>query len=72
MTIHFGATVADKEGLLMDMEQMKREYNRYEMWNPAYRTLAEYKQTLKTDQINTITSSLLEKTKRERGSRFDF
>ena len=46
MNIHFGPTVVKNEGLMIDFAMLKKEYNRYERWNPAYRTMAEYNQTV--------------------------
>jgi hypothetical protein len=33
MKLHFGSA-AEQEGLLLDFEAQKREYGRYERWNP--------------------------------------
>ena len=39
MNLHFGATVAEKEGLYMNFGQLKKEYQRYEDWHPAKKVL---------------------------------
>ena len=41
MKIHFGSK-AEEDGLLMDLDWMKREYHRYEKWNPRNRLQSEY------------------------------
>jgi len=38
MALHFGSA-AKKEGMLMDFESMKREFHRYEKWNPNNRII---------------------------------
>ena len=41
MKLHFGS-LAEKEGMLLDIAAMKKEYQRYEKWNPANRLKKEY------------------------------
>ena len=71
MKLHFGST-AQSEGLLMDFEAMKREYQRYEKWNPMLRNMKDFADGTSADQIKGVTSSLLEKSKKERQGKFDF
>ena len=42
MDLHFGPTLSRQEGLYMDFELGKREYQRYEYWNPNKRVLQQY------------------------------
>ena len=71
MKLHFG-NLAEKEGMLIDFEAMKREYHRYERWNPQNRLIKDYTYTPEEEAVKSITSSLLEKSKKERFGRFDF
>ena len=43
MKAHFGST-AEKEHLLMDFAEMKKEYERYEKWHPLNRIKKDYEQ----------------------------
>lgn len=38
MKLHFGSA-AEKEGLLIDFQEMKKEYQRYENWQPTTRVI---------------------------------
>lgn len=67
MKLHFGST-AEKEGMLIDFEEMKKEYQRYENWHPLTRMYKEKAQS----QMQSVTSSLIEKTKKEARGKFDF
>lgn len=58
--------------MLLDFEGMKREYQRYEKWNPQNRLRAEYTDVIETESINRITSKLLDKSQKTRYSKFDF
>ena len=58
MKIHFGSN-AEEKGLLMDLDWMKREYKRYERWNPMNRLQAEYLDEFSDSQVKDITQSLL-------------
>ena len=71
MKLHFGS-LADKEGMLMDIAAMKREYQRYERWNPRNRLHKEYLEEYQDDYINSVSKKLLEKSKKERFGKFDF
>ena len=42
MNLHFGATVAEREGLYMDFAKLKTHYQRYESWHPAAKVLKQY------------------------------
>ena len=71
MKLHFGSA-AEKEGLVLDFDALKREYGRYERWNPQLRNFKEFAQQSTQDNINSITQSLLAKTKQEARGKFDF
>ncbi len=71
MKLHFGSSVAE-EGLVLNFDAMKREYGRYERWNPVIRNIKELSQTSTQDQINDLTKSLIQKTKNEASGRFNF
>jgi hypothetical protein len=71
MKLHFGS-LAEKEGMLIDFESMKREYQRYERWNPVNRLHKEYTDDFNEKYVQTMTKELLDKTKKERYGKFDF
>jgi hypothetical protein len=54
MKLHFGSQ-AEKEGMLLDFAAMKREYQRYEKWNPKNRLKEEYLMNHDDSYINKIT-----------------
>ena len=70
MQLHFGKK-AEEEGMLLDFAAMKREYERYELWNPQNRLRADYAHTDNQETIQRITSHLIDKTKNSR-AKFDF
>jgi hypothetical protein len=71
MKLHFGST-AEKEGMQMNFGEMKQEYQRYENWHPLTRLYKEKTQANGNDFVQTMTSSLLEKSKKETRGKFDF
>lgn len=71
MKLHFGSG-AEKAGLLMDFDAMKREYQRYERWNPTNRLLKEYTEIYSDSYVEGVTQQLLEKSKKERYGKFEF
>ena len=46
MDLHFGESLAKKEGLYMDFEHMKREYQGMEHWNPNRKILGQFESGL--------------------------
>ena len=58
--------------MFLDFKDMKKQYQRYEMWNPKNRTTKKYVDTFETSKINEMKDQLLEKTKQERYGKFDF
>jgi hypothetical protein len=70
MKLHFGST-AEAEGLLLDFDALKREYQRYERWNPMLRNMKDFSEGNSADIVQGITASLLEKSKKS-GGKFDF
>ena len=71
MKLHFGST-AEKEGMLLDFAALKREYQRYENWHPLTRAYKEKAQPHTNEYVQTVTASLLEKTKKEANGKFQF
>ena len=71
MKLHFGSQ-AEKEGLILDFDALKREYGRYERWNPVMRNIKDFSSGASQDEVNSITQSLIQKTKKETSGRFDF
>lgn len=65
MKLHFGS-LAEKEGILMDVQAMKKEYQRYERWSPFMRNLKDASQQPELDHMQSLTQQLLEKTRKER------
>ena len=72
MKLHFGATAAQKDGLLIDFEDMKKEYQRYENWQPMSRMIKDMSQEGSNEYVESVTKSLLEKSKQQRSGKFDF
>jgi hypothetical protein len=58
MKLHFGSG-AEKAGLLMDFDQLKREYQRYEKWNPKNRMVKEYTEIYEDSYVEGLTKQLL-------------
>lgn len=56
----------------MDLDWMKREYQRYERWNPRNHLIKKYTENFDDSYIKNVTSQLLEKSKKERYGKFDF
>ena len=71
MKLHFGSA-AEKEDLLLDFDGMKREYQRYEKWSPLMRNFREQNSQSSNETVQSLTQTLLEKTKKERYGKFDF
>lgn len=71
MKLHFGSS-AEKDGMLMDFGELKKEYQRYENWHPLTRMYKEKAQANTNDFVQTVTSSLIDKTKNEARSKFQF
>ena len=59
MMLHFGDTTYKQDGLYMDFDKMKVEYQRMENWNPNRRVLSQYENGFSEDKVNDITSQLL-------------
>jgi len=72
MSLHFGASQAKQEGLVLDFASLKEEYQRYERWNPKLRTLKEYASGNSAEQVDAITQRLLQKSKAQRDGKFEF
>ena len=72
MDLHFGATTAAREGLYMDFEKKKAEYQTYEQWNPATKVLKQYEKGKEEQQVLDMTEMLLQKTKRATNPGFQF
>jgi len=71
MKLHFGST-AEKEGMLLDFGELKKEYQRYENWHPLTRMYKEKAQANTNEFVQTVTASLIDKTKTEARSKFQF
>lgn len=71
MTLHFGPTAVKQEGLALDFDALKREYGRYEKMNPALRSQKAFAAVSSPSEVESITKSLIEKTREARG-KFDF
>ncbi len=69
--LHFGS-VAEKEGLLMDFQKMKREFQRYEKWSPEQRNFKEFAKTHTDEYVDSIAQSLIKKTQNTRFGKYDF
>ena len=63
MKLHFGATTAQKEGMLMDFDSMFAEYQNYEKWNPRNKIMKKYVSGHEEKEVADITARLLEKTR---------
>ena len=50
MKLHFGST-AEKEGMLINFDEMKNEYQRYENWHPLTRMYKEKAQANTNDFV---------------------
>ena len=72
MDLHFGATTAQREGLYMDFEAKKAEYQNYERWNPATKVLKKYEKGMEEDKVQDMTEKLLAKTKKATNPGFQF
>ena len=64
MLLHFGNEVAQRDGLYLDFESMKVEYQRMEHWNPHMRVLRPFEKGFAEEKVESITQQLLEKTRR--------
>ena len=71
MKLHFGSAAA-QEGMLIDFDALKREYQRYEKWNPMVRKMKEFAQGNSPSSVQDITQDLLQKSKQDRSGKFDF
>ena len=71
MQAHFGKMATQVDGLQMDFDKMKAEYQRYEMWFPANQTAEKYMGGYQEDQVQGILNNLKDKTQKA-NSRFDF
>ena len=54
MKLHFGSA-AEKEGMLLDFESMKKEYQRYENWQPATRMIKSMTQDAPKEYVESVT-----------------
>ena len=70
MKLHFGSA-AEKEALLIDFQDMKKEYQRYENWHPMSRLIKDMQQDAPSEYVDQMTQKLLEKTKASKG-KFNF
>ena len=71
MKLHFGST-AEQEGLLINFQEMKKEYQRYENWQPMVRLIKDMSKEGSNEYVETVTQNLLEKSKKARFGKFDF
>ena len=71
MKLHFGASTAEKDGLLLDFQAMRKEYQRYENWQPTARLVKDMSTDAPHDYVESMTQRLLEKSKASKG-KFDF
>ncbi len=53
MKLHFGSA-AEKDGLLIDFEEMKKEYQRYENWHPVTRQIKNYTQEASNEYVSSV------------------
>jgi len=53
MALHFGS-LAEKEDMLIDFNEMKREYQTYENWNPFNREVKRFSKTNDSNEANKI------------------
>ena len=51
MQLHFGAKQAEKDGLLIDFQALKKEYHRYESWNPSIRNFKDVSLTNTNENV---------------------
>ena len=63
MSLHFGATAVEREGLKLDFAALRQEYQRYENWNPQLRMLKESSGSNSQAAVQAITQQLLEKSR---------
>ena len=63
MMLHFGDSVAKRDGLYMDFAAMKKEYEGYENWNPHRRIYNDYSKGFNDDKVNQVSSMLLQRSK---------
>ena len=47
--------MAMKEGLYMDFNRMKSEYQSYEAMNPDYKTMKSYERGMHEDKVQEVT-----------------
>jgi hypothetical protein len=71
MNLHFGATTVEREGLGLNFDEMKKEYQRYENWHPLTRQIKGMSNEVSNDYVSSVAQSLIEKTKQSKG-KFDF
>ena len=72
MQAHFGPAAATTDGLQMDLDAMKREYQRYETWHPASVKRDRFAQGFQEAEVQEIVSRIQDKSARETRGRFDF
>ena len=71
MKLHFGST-AEKEGMILDFNALKKEYQRYENWHPLTRMYKEKAEANTNEYVQSVTANLLEKSKKEAMGKFQF
>ena len=52
MNLHFGASIASKEGLYLDFVKGKAGYQNMEMWNPTHKIAKQFEKGADEDYIN--------------------
>ena len=63
MNLHFGQTTAQRDGLYLDFATQKREYQRMQAWNPAYKEAKLLEKGEDEATITELTEKLLAKSK---------
>lgn len=58
--------------MLLDFAALKKEYQRYENWHPLTRMYKEKAQANTNEFVQSVTTSLLDKTKTEARGKFQF
>ena len=62
MKAHFGSDATKTDGLQLDFDQLKSQYQSYEMWFPKNKLIEKYSAGFKEDEVREIINRLKEKT----------
>ena len=62
MQAHFGSLAKQTDGLQLDFDALKREYQGYEMWHPETMLNEKYAQGFNEDKVQDILSRLRQKS----------